>query len=56
MKDLIEKMFDAIDAEILWCADNPDKKLSADYQLGFMRGLSQVKKIIGEMRINDFSN
>ena len=52
MINFVTSIFETIEKEILWCIDNPDNKLSAEYQLGFIRGLSQSIKIIGEMRIN----
>jgi hypothetical protein len=39
----------AIDKELQWCFDNPDKAFSEEYRKGFTNGLIQVKYLIGEM-------
>jgi len=36
-----------LEFEIKYCKDNPDKELSADFQKGFIRGLEQAERFIG---------
>lgn len=38
-----------LDAEIRWCFDNPDEKLSKDYRKGFTNGLVQAKYLMNEL-------
>ena len=34
--------------EIMWCEENPDRVLSAEYRKGFINGLIQARNLIGE--------
>jgi hypothetical protein len=58
-----QEAYDVLQAEIVWCLDNPDKELNHDQQTGFMNGLRQAqlllekaeqKKISGLKTVADF--
>jgi len=47
--DNIETLIQAINQEILWCIDNPDRTYHKEYRKGFINGLVQAKYIITEI-------
>jgi hypothetical protein len=40
---VLDEIMQVINQEIQWCYQNPDEELSADYQVGFIKGLEQAK-------------
>jgi len=47
---IIVLIIDALNREIIWCNDNPDKAFTAEYRKGFVNGIIQSKYIIGEIK------
>lgn len=49
-QDQIDDMYNVflavIEAEILWCNQNPDKAFTAEYRKGFINGLVQARLLI----------
>lgn len=42
----VAEIMQALNGEILWCEQNPDKAFHAEYRKGFVNGLIQAKYLI----------
>ena len=46
MKLTLQQAHHILQQEIEWCQKHPDKKLSADFQDGFVKGIQQAQLIL----------